>query len=101
MKEKFRTLQDRLREELKSRAARKVFEEEYLKLKLAMYIAELRKKKRMTQKAFAAKMRTSQAAVSRIEKGDYDGFTLKTLQRIAQATGTRLEIRFLPKKKAS
>jgi hypothetical protein len=37
----------------------------------------------------------SQQAISRIESGDYEGFTLKTLKKIADATGTRVKIEFV------
>jgi transcriptional regulator with XRE-family HTH domain len=38
---------------------------------------------------------TSQLAVSRIESGEYESFTLKTLEQIAQATGTKVKIEFV------
>jgi hypothetical protein len=40
-------------------------------------------------------MKTSQQAVSRIESGEYEGFTLKTLEKIAAATGTKVKIEFV------
>jgi transcriptional regulator with XRE-family HTH domain len=40
-------------------------------------------------------MGTSQQAISRIESGEYEGFTLKTLEKIAEATGTRVKIEFV------
>lgn len=98
MKRKHTTLNDLLRKEFKVPGSKEIFEEEYLKVNLALQIARLRKRKKLTQKQFAELMGTSQAAVSRIEKGDYEGFTLKTLQKIADATGTQLEIHFSPKK---
>lgn len=93
---KIRTFQDHLRKELKDPEFRKHFEEERRALSLAMRIVALRQKHGWTQKDFAKAMGTSQQVVSRIESGDYEGFTLKTLERIAQATGTRLNIDFLP-----
>lgn len=98
MKKKHTTLNDLLREEFSVLGSKEIFEEEYLKLSLALQIARLRKRKKLTQKQFAELMGTSQAAVSRIENGNYEGFTLKTLQKIAYATGTELEIHFSPKK---
>ena len=40
-------------------------------------------------------MGTSQQAVSRIESGEYEGFTLKTLEKIAEASGTKVKIEFV------
>ena len=98
MKNKHTTLQDLLKKEFKNRKSKELFEEESLKLRLAMQIMKLRKQRKFTQKRFAELMGTSQAAVSRIEKGNYEGFTLKTLQKIAEATHTDLEIHFSSKK---
>lgn len=94
-KQKIRTFQSRLREDLKDSEFRAHYEEERRVLQLAMKIARLREKKGLTQAAFAKLMGTSQQAVSRIESGEYEGFTLKTLEKIAEATGTRLKIDFI------
>ena len=92
---KFRTLRDRMREEFKDPQFRKEFENQRRALALAMTIAKIREKKGLTQTQLARRMGTSQQAISRIESGDYEGFTLKTLEKIAQATGTRLKIDFI------
>ena len=60
-----------------------------------MKIAKLREKKGRSQQQMAKLMGTSQQAVSRIESGEYEGFTLKTLERIAEATGTKVKIEFV------
>jgi len=62
---------------------------------LAMKIAKLRERKGLSQQKVAKLMGTSQQAISRIESGDYEGFTLKTIERIAEATGTRVKIEFV------
>jgi len=59
-----------------------------------MKILKLRKKRGLTQAQLAQRMGTSQQTISRIEAGAYEGFTLKTLEKIASATGTRLKIDF-------
>jgi DNA-binding XRE family transcriptional regulator len=64
-------------------------------LKLAMKIAKLREKKGLSQQQMAKLIGTSQQAVSRIESGEYEGFTLKTLEKIAEATGTKVKIEFV------
>jgi DNA-binding XRE family transcriptional regulator len=85
---------DVLEEELKDPKFAEDFAGEALKLDIALKIQKLRKAKKYTQKQFAQVMGTSQGAIARIESGDYDGFTLKTLQKIAAATGTKLDISF-------
>jgi transcriptional regulator with XRE-family HTH domain len=40
-------------------------------------------------------MGTSQQAVSLIESGEYEGLTLKTLEKIAEATSTNVKIEFV------
>lgn len=94
-KSKIRTFKSRLSEDLKDPEFRTHYQEERQALILAMKIAKLREKKGLSQQELAKLMRTSQQAVSRIESGDYEGFTLKTLEKIAEATGTRLKIEFI------
>jgi len=92
---KIRTFQERLQEDLKDPEFRKHFEEERRVLALAVKIAKLREQKGLSQQEMAKLMGTSQQAISRIESGEYEGFTLKTLEKIAEATGTRLRIEFV------
>jgi DNA-binding Xre family transcriptional regulator len=95
-KTKIRTFQDRLREDLKDPEFLKHFKEEQNALVLALKIAKLRKRKRLTQKRLAERMGTSQQAISRLEGGEYEGFTLATLEKVAKATHTHLKIDFVP-----
>lgn len=99
-KAKLRTFQERLRKDLNNPEFRRRFEEERRALALALKISRLREKRGLTQKQLARLMGTSQQAISRIESGEYEGFSLKTLEKIAQATETRLEIDFVPVRKA-
>jgi DNA-binding XRE family transcriptional regulator len=94
-KDKVRTFKSRLREDLKDPEFRAHYQEERQALILAMKIAKLREKKGLSQQQMAKLMGTSQQAISRIESGDYEGFTLKTLEKIAEATGTRVKIEFV------
>jgi len=94
-KEKVRTFRSRLREDLKDPGFKAHYQEERQALKLAMKIAKLREKKGLSQQQMAKLMGTSQQAVSRIESGEYEGFTLKTLEKIAEATGTKVKIEFV------
>ncbi|OGH56665.1 MAG: hypothetical protein A3G34_05105 [Candidatus Lindowbacteria bacterium RIFCSPLOWO2_12_FULL_62_27] len=95
-KPKIRTFQEHLKKELKDPEFRKHFDEERRALALAIKISKLRERRGLTQKELAKAMGTSQQAVSRIESGEYEGFTLKTLEKIAEATGARLKIDLLP-----
>src|SRR3989304_3301840 len=94
-KGKVRTFQSRLREDMKDPEFKAHYEEEKQALILAIKIAELREKKGLSQQQLAKLMGTSQQAISRIESGEYEGFTLKTLEKIAEATGMRIKIEFV------
>lgn len=94
-KAEVRTFRSRLREDLKDPEFRAHYREERQALKLAMKIIKLREKKGLSQQQLAKLMDTSQQAISRIESGEYDGFTLKTLEKLAKATGTQLKIEFI------
>ena len=94
-KGKVRTFQSRLREDMKDPEFKKHYQEESQALKLALRIAELRDRKGLSQQELAKLMGTSQQAISRLESGEYDGFTLKTLEKIAEATGMRVNIEFV------
>ena len=91
---KYYTLEDALKEELKDMKFKKHYEEEGRKLALGYKIAKARHEAGLTQKALAKKIHTSQAAVARIERGDYLGYSLRTLEKVALATGAHLEIHF-------
>jgi predicted XRE-type DNA-binding protein len=90
-----KTFRGRLREDINDPEFRTHFREERQALKLAMKITKLREKKGLSQKQLAFLMGTSQQAISRIESGEYEGFTLKTLETLAKATGTRIKIEFI------
>ncbi|MBI5632953.1 MAG: helix-turn-helix transcriptional regulator [Nitrospirae bacterium] len=94
-KDKVRTFKSRLSEDLKDPEFRAHYQEERQALMIAMKIGKLREKKGLSQQQLAKLMGTSQQAISRIESGDYEGFTLKTLEKIAEATGTRVKIEFV------
>jgi len=54
---------------------------------------DLRQKTKLTQRDLAKKMKASQSEIARLERGH--NATFKTLQRIADATGTKLKIEFV------
>lgn len=62
---------------------------------LGQKILQIRSRLGLTQKELARRMGTSQQAVSRLERGMYSGYTLRTLAKLARATGTELVVEFL------
>ncbi len=62
----------------------------YQRRVLLRELANKREKAGITQKDVAARMRTSQSAVARIERGEIDA-KLSTVERYAAAIGHRLE----------
>ena len=65
-------------------------EDEFL---LAAALIDAREHAGLSQEAVAARMKTSQQAISRLEGGRGNP-SLDTLRRFAKATGTQLRIRF-------
>jgi transcriptional regulator with XRE-family HTH domain len=66
---------------------------------IASLVIEARTHAKLTQAELAEKMGTSQSTIARLESGKAAP-SLSTLRRIAQATGTRLEIAFEPMRAA-
>lgn len=64
---------------------------------IAAQIINARNKKGLTQIELAKLAGTSQSAVARLENGNYIGYTIKTLNKIANALDARLEINFQTK----
>lgn len=89
---KFDDLQARwLREDPEYRAAHGASQEEY---ELAAALIAARAHAGLTQEELARRMGTSQGAIARLESGRYLPSS-RTLQRFAEATGTRLRISFV------
>lgn len=59
-------------------------------------LIEARTQAGLTQEELAARMETSQSAIARLESGRAKP-SARTLERLAQATNTRLHISFQPK----
>jgi ribosome-binding protein aMBF1 (putative translation factor) len=74
----------------KYRKAFEVLEEEFA---LASAMLDARNRAGLTQKELARKMRTTQPVVARLESGRSRP-SIRTLERLARATGSRLLIRF-------
>ena len=52
----------------------------------------------LSQAQLAERVGTTQSVISRLEDADYEGYSLSTLQRIADALQQRLEIRMVPRR---
>lgn len=59
----------------------------------ASLIIDARERAGLTQAALAVRLNTKQSLVARLESGKQNA-TIKTLKRIAEATGTHLKISF-------
>jgi ribosome-binding protein aMBF1 (putative translation factor) len=70
-------------------------EQEHQNLDIAHQIADLRKAAGLSQAALAAKVGTSQSAISRLEDADYDGHSLSMLRKIANVLGAGVEVRLV------
>ena len=62
---------------------------------LSRYLIEARTRARLTQAELAARMKTTQSVVARLESGRSHPST-KTLEKVGKATGNRLRISFEP-----
>ena len=79
--------------EPKYRKAFEALEEEFV---LASAIIDVRNRAGMTQHELARKMGTTQPVVARLESGRSRP-SMRTLERLADATGSRLLISFAPR----
>ena len=72
---------------------RKAYERLGPEFSVARALIEARTRAGFTQAELAARMKTTQSAVARLESGRVPPST-RTLEKVAKATGTRLRIRF-------
>jgi len=79
--------------EPKYRKAYEALEEEFF---LASALIDVRNRAGLTQKQLARKMGTTQPVVARLESGRSRP-SMRTLERLADATGSRLLISFAPR----
>ena len=87
------SFQDDLKKDLKNKKFKEVFYQEKIKLDIANEIIRLRKKKKISQKELAKKIKTTQAVISRIENGQVFPST-NIIQRICNELNVRAMIRF-------
>jgi len=65
---------------------------------VALQIAALREQAGLSQKDLAKLLKTSQQQVSRLESPGYEGHSLSTLRRVADALHARVHVVFEPAK---
>ena len=65
---------------------------------VALQIAALRRQAGLSQKDLAKLLKTSQQQVSRLESPGYEGHSLSTLRRVAEALHARIRVVFEPMK---
>lgn len=87
------TYEDHLRESLKDPEFKKIWEEAEPEYLLAKEIIEKRMKDKMSQRALAKKLKTSQAAISRVESMNGNP-SLSFLKRLASALNSKLVLEF-------
>ena len=74
---------------------REAYERLEPEFEVACALIEARRRAGFTQAELAARMKTTQSAVARLEGSRVPPST-RTLEKVAKATGTRLRIRFEP-----
>lgn len=78
----------------------RLVEEEKLNAQVARLIYESRRAASLTQSQLAELVGTTQPVIARLEDADYEGHSLSMLRRIAEALHQRLEVRFVPARRA-
>jgi transcriptional regulator with XRE-family HTH domain len=69
---------------------------EDLNARVAMAIYDARTAAGLTQAQLAKRIGTQQSVIARLENADYRGHSLVMLQKVAEATGRRLEVTMRP-----
>ena len=89
-------LNDWLKGEVKNKEFKKAFDAEDIRARLAVLITEKRHKLGVSQAELARRIHTKQQVVSDIETLRHPNITILTLDRIAKALKTHLNISFGP-----
>lgn len=91
MRTKEYTMQEDLKKRLKDPKFKKAWEESEVEYQLMLQLIEERLKRKLSQRALAKKVGTSQSVIARIEGMDANP-SLLLLKRIAQALNTKLTV---------
>lgn len=94
MKKPFLNFDQFLSESLKDPAVKREYDRLEPEFLVASALIELRQKKRLTQTTLAQMAQLDQSEIARIESGSRN-VTVRTLHKIATATGARLTISLL------
>jgi ribosome-binding protein aMBF1 (putative translation factor) len=84
------------RRTLKDPKLQELYEEEKINFQTALAIRSAREAAGLTQAQLARKIGTTQSVISRLEDADYEGHTLKMLERIAEVLNQRVVIHLEP-----
>jgi len=103
MSTKRKTLLDELHEEVAANPVmNEAYQQELARLELANQILLARRHAHLSQKDLADLIGTKQTGVARMERAGYLTLSLRTLAKIAVATGAHLDVRLvLPKRAAA
>jgi len=96
-----RTAPYRFNIEKESPRFKKIYHDELNRARLALRIAELREKCGLTQAELARKVGTTQAGISRLENPNYRNYSLRTLEKVANALRARLRVELEEERMAS
>jgi DNA-binding XRE family transcriptional regulator len=83
------------------KALRIMVDQEFQKLQIGEQIYDLRKAAKLTQEELANLIGTTGSVISRLESANYDGHSLKMLEKIAVSLGKKLEVRIVDRGKQS
>lgn len=83
-----------LKDELKNPKFRKEYEALEEEFEVSRQVIELRLRMGLTQKALAAKVKTTQSSIARLESGTYRNLSLSYLRRIGSALGAEPHVKF-------
>lgn len=84
------------RRAMKDPELQELYEEEKINFQAALAIRRAREAAGLTQDQLAKKIGTTQSVISRLEDADYEGHSLKMLERIAEALNQRVIIHLEP-----
>ncbi len=84
---------------MQNKEFRDKFTEEYQNVCIGERIIRARYKANLTQENLAKRINTTKSAISRYENANYQGYSIKLLNRIAKACDAELKIDFIPKTK--
>ncbi len=86
----------KLHEELRNPEFAAEYAAELQRLRIAHQIASARRAAGLTQAGLARRMGTAQPTIARLERGDYQGYSVATLAKAARALGCRLRVELEP-----